>query len=343
MDIRNRRAVRSAASQALAANPGDPRMVVLAYIAVSAVSSLLVAVLVNLLNTQIDQNGGLANMGTRSILSTIQTCLPLAQTVIMWYIQLGYQKATVSMARRQGVAPRDLADGFRWFGPLLRAILIQGSVYLLLGFITIQAASILFMLTPFGTSFVELVTPMLSDPDAFYNALYTDMELYSQVGMAMLPMVPIWLALLGITALPFFYSCRMVSYVLVERPRTGALAAISESGRMMKGNRVQLFKYDLGYWWFYLAQLLLTCVLYGDVLLPALGVALPWNTTVSYYVFYVLYFLLEGALFYLFMNKVETTYATIYDILRPKPQENASSGGAVLGNIFDLARDYKED
>lgn len=341
MDIRNRRAVRSAASEALAANPGQPRQVVLAYIVIMAVSTLLVSVLVHVLADRIDETGGLANLGTRAILSTIQTCLPLAHTVILWYIQLGYQKATVAMARRQAVEPRDLAEGFRFFGPLLRAILLQGIIYMTMSFITVQVASIIFMLTPFSDDFMTLVAPMTTDVDAFYNALYSDAELYAQVGMTLLPMIPIWLILLGLTTVPFFYNCRMVNYVLVEQPGTGALRAIGESGLMMKGNRLNLLKYDLGFWWFYLAQFLLTLVLYGDRLLPLLGVALPWTPMVSEYVFYVLYFILEGLLFYFSMNQVEVTYATFYDALRPKPQE--PSGGAVLGNIFDLAREYKED
>lgn len=340
MDIRNRRALRSAASETLAANPGNPRMLVLVYIAVMAISSLLVAVVVNVLNDRINQTGGLADLGTRSILTTIQTCLPLAQTVVLWYIQLGYQKATVSMARRQAVAPENLTEGFRFFGPLLRSILIQGAIFLLLGFITLQVSSFIFMLTPFAAPFITLVEPLLSDPDAFYTALATDGTLYTQVAQMLLPMLPIWMLLLCFTAVPFFYSCRMVNYILVEQPGTGALRAITESARMMKGNRPALLMYDLGFWWFYLAQLLLTGVLYGDMLLPLAGVTLPWSATVSYYVFYVLYFVLEGLLFYFFMNKVETTYATFYDALLPKP---GSSGGAVLGNIFDLAKDYKED
>ena len=51
--------------------------------------------------------------------------------------------------------------------------------------------------------------------------------------------------------------------------------------------------------------------------------------------------LVQGLLNFFFLNRVETTYATAYDALRPRPQE--SQGGAVLGNIFDLARDYRED
>lgn len=342
MDIRNRRSVRYAASHALADNPGEPRKVVLAYILIMAISTLLVNVVVDLLYTHIAQATGLANMGSRAILTTIAVCLPIAQSVAMWYVQLGYQKTTVAMARRQAVAPRDLADGFRFFGPLLRAMLIQSVIYMAMGFVTIQVASVIFTMTPFAADFIELVSPMISDPEAYAAALMTDEALYNQVGMALLPLIPIWLVLFGVVAVPFFYSCRMVGYALLERPGTGALRAMGESGQMMKGNRMALFQVDLSYWWFYLAQFLLGGVLYGDRILAAMGVTLPWSGTVSYYVFSVLYFLLTGILFWFFLNKVETVYATCYDALRPQPREN-HSGGAVLGNIFELAKDYHED
>ena len=341
MDIRNRRAVRAAASEALAANPGDPRMVVLIYVAITAVSSLLVSALVNVLADRINETSGLAGMGARSILSTIQTCLPIAQTVILWGVQLGYQKAAVHMARRQPALPRNLQEGFAYFGPLVRAMLLQGGIYLMMGFITIQVAYIIFMLMPFSAGFMELVLPLVSDPNAFYNALYTDEALYSQVAMSLLPMIPIWLALMCFTAAPFFYSCRMVNYVILDRPGTGALMAMGESGRMMHGSRGALFRVDLGYWWFHLAHFLLNSFLFGSMLLLLMGFSASVTETLIICGMMAVCLLVQGLLNFFFLNRVETTYATAYDALRPRPQE--SQGGAVLGNIFDLARDYRED
>lgn len=341
MDIKNRRAVRYAASHALADNPGNPRMVVLIYTLIISVSALAVSALLTVLDNRIAGTGGLGNLGLRSILSTIRTILPLAHTIVLWGIQLGYQKATVRMARRQAAAPRNLVEGFSWFGPMLRSVLLKGALFFLLAMVAGYAASAIFLVTPLSNDFVSLITPLMTDSEALYNALYSDPVFYGQAFSALLPMMPIFLVLFLAAAAPFFYAYRMTNYCILETRGKGALAALQESARMMKGRRLDLLKLDLGFWWFWLAQLLASVVLYGDVILEALDVALPWSATVSYYVFYVLSLAMEGVLYYFCLNRVETTYATVYDELRPRPQ--SSHGGAVLGNIFDLAKDYRED
>jgi hypothetical protein len=40
------------------------------------------------------------------------------------------------------------------------------------------------------------------------------------------------------------------------------------------------------------------------------------------------------AIYYFFRNRLEVTYALVYDILRPKPQEPTNE--VVLGNIFQM-------
>lgn len=340
MDIQNRRALRSTASQALAANPGSPRLLVTAYILVTAFSALLVSALITILGNRIDNTGGLSDLGLRSILSTAQTILPIAQAIVMLGIQLGYQNAALSMARRQAVGPRSLLEGFRFFGPLLRSVLLQGLLYLLLGICAMYAASFIFMLTPLSGDFYALMEPLLTDPDALYEAMYNDAAFAAAAGKALLPFFPIFLAVFLAATAPFFYQYRMTSYCILDTPGKGAMAAMSESARMMRGSRLDLLKLDLGFWWFYLGEALVALVLYGDLLLPMVGVTLPWSSTVSYYVFYVLSLVLEGGLFFACLNRVETTYATAYEALRPKPEPTQ---GAVLGNIFDLAREYYDE
>lgn len=339
MDIRNRNGVRRTAFDALAANPGKPGLVVLLFIVINTVSALLVTTLLLVLNNRISQTGGLGDLGLRSILSTIRTVLPMVQTVLLWCVHLGYQNAALRMARRQAAQPRDLLEGFSCFGPLVRSILLRGGIYLMLAFFASYIASTIFLMLPMSADFKALTTPLLTDPYAFADSVYADENLFLQIWETLLPMIPMFLAIFLLVAAPFFYQYRMTNYCILDNPRQGALNAMAESIQMMRHNRVSLLKLDLGFWWFYLGQAVAAVALYADWILALAGVTLPLSPVAAHYVCYILSLSLEGILFYFFLNRVETTYATVYEILRPKPQH---SGGAVLGNIFDLARDYHE-
>ena len=339
MDAINRRAVRTTARDTLAANPGNPRLVVLIYIVITSVCTLAVSAALLALDNRIAQTGGLGAMHLRSILSTIRTVLPLVQTIALWCLQLGYQNASLRMARCQAAAPRDLLKGFSCFGPLIRSILLQNILYTLVYIGCVYAAALILLPTPLLADFYELVTPLLADPEAFSNALYTDMALMEQVVLSLAPVLLLSMVIFLFMAAPIFYRYRMANYCLLENPWKGAMAALAESIRMMKGRRVSLLKLDLSFWWFYLGQGLAGAVFCFDILLALLGVNLPLSPVAVHYVFYALSLFLNGLLCCFFMNRVETTYATVYETLRPKPQP---SQGAVLGNIFDLAKDYKE-
>lgn len=342
MDIRNRRAVRTAASESLAANPGKPRMVALAYTGAVAGSILLTAALTGLMHNRINATSGLGDLGLRSILSTIQVCLPIVLVLFLWGIQLGYQKTAVAMARRQAVQPRDLLGGFRFFGPMLRAGLLLGIIFMMMDFITSQVASIIFMMTPFFDNYVAAQEAVFGDSSILSGAVQTEVGSLLEFYKAMIPMLCIWLPLFCIMAGPFFYSCRMINYVILDRPGTGALMAMGESGRMMHGSRGTLFKVDLGYWWFHLAHLLLNAFLFGSMLMLLMGLSASVTETLMVCGMIAVCLLVQGVLNFFFLNRVETTYATIYDSLCPQPREG-SSGGAVLGNIFDLAKEYRDE
>ena len=73
----------------------------------------------------------------------------------------------------------------------------------------------------------------------------------------------------------------------------------------MRRNRLALFRLDLSFWWYYLAQFLLTALCYGDVILQAMNVSLPFNADVAFFVFYIAALLAQFALFCLFENKVQ--------------------------------------
>ena len=340
MDKNTRRSLRASVLTALAENPGDPRKTALVYIAITSAATLLVDILLTVLANKISQTSGLGSMGTRTTLSTISSVLPIVQMLLVLVIHLGYQKATMKVVRRQTVAPATLKEGLPALARLIRATLLMGGLYLILAIFAMYAASFIFSLTPLSNSFYDMVLPLLSEGGDIYTLLASDPVLLAQVAGAILPVFPIFVLIFVMMAAPFYYGYRMMNYCLLDERRMGARRAMRESARMMKGHRLSLLKMDLSFWWYFLAQGLIGCLLYYDVFLSMLGVALPWSEMVSYYIFLVLYLVLSAVLCYFCMNRVETTYAAVYDHIRPKTE---STQGVVLGNIFDLAKDYKEE
>lgn len=339
MDIQNRRELRREARAAVAANTGDPRLTVLIYIAVTALSGLLSSTLSVVLNQRIADTGGLQALGLQAILSTIQTTVPLLLSLALLGLDLGHQGVCLRLARRTAVQPRDLLMGFPRFGTLLWATILQGGLYLLLLFVAFEVGAVIFSMTPLAADLYDIMAELMMDTEAMYTELYTDPALLERIIKAILPAYPIGLGVFLLVAAPFFYRFRMTNFCLLDNPGMGAMASMRQSGRMTKGSRFALFKLDLGFWWFWLGQLACAAIMYGDTILASLGVVLPWSATTGYFIFYICAMTLEGVLYYFALNRFQTTYALAYEALRPQPQQ----GGVVLGNIFDLAREQGEN
>ena len=337
MDIRNRKGLRREAVAAVASNPGDTRYTLLVYLAVTAFCGLFITALSTVLDQQIANTGGLQNLGTQAILSTIQTAAPLILSLTMMGLDLGRRAVCMKMARRQAVEPRDLLMGFSHFGALLRSMILFG----IMAYVLVVASAIvgctIFMVTPLSNDLLAILVDVSMTSEELYEALYNDAAFLDQMFHAMLPAYPIvGIILLGLAA-PLFYRFRMTHYCLLEGYRTGALKAMGESLRMTKGHAFSLFKLDLSFWWFYLGQVFCFALMYGDQILSLLGVALPWNETASYFIFYIASLVLQCALYWFTLDHVQTTYALAFDAIHPHPQP--TQGGVVLGNIFDLARE----
>ena len=340
MDIRNRKGLRQEAAAALADNPGDPRKTLLVFITVTMAATLLSSLLVTVLNSRIANTGGLGGMGLRSILTTIRQVVPMAVSLALMALELGYWGTALEMSLRRSVQPRTLLMGFPRFGALIRMMFAQGLVYLLLFIAALNVGSIIFMATPLARDFYTLVVPLVQDVEALYDAMYHDPAFAGQLIRTMIPVFPIIGVLFLAAAAPVFYRYRLTRFCLLDNRYLGALAAMSQSAQMSKGHRMDLVKLDLSFWWFYLGQFLGTALAYGDVILDLCGLSLPWSATVNSYVFYGAYMIFQGLLYFLFLNRVQTTYALAYESLRPQPRP--TQGGVVLGNIFDLAREYKD-
>lgn len=315
MNIRHRRAIHETAAAAL--NQAEhARQIALIYGLICCGLSLLSTVLSVLLGDRISGAGGLSNIGLRSVLSTGQSVLPLVTLIVTACLSLGYHIAMLSYTRGFDASTHTLMSGFRHFGPVIRAMLTQGFVYLLVGFAAVYISSSIFMATPFADPFIELMEPAMESITTLDTTIQMDEALLMAAAEALIPMLWIFLAVFLVMALPIHYRFRMVNFCLADDPQNGAVFALTKSRFLMRRKCFSLFRLDLTLWWFYAAQLLISMVCYGDILLPMVGITFPWNSDISYYLFLILSLLMQLALYYFGMNRVYAVYAVAYDVLQ---------------------------
>lgn len=332
MNIRNTRELKRFAAERLEHGRNTKR-IVLIYAALSIGLSGLVTVVNYLLGLQVNQMGGLSQIGARTFLSTLQSVLPLVQSVVNLCLSVGFLAATLRIARGQYVSPQTLRLGFDRFWVLLRSTVLQGLIYTGVIFAGVYAGIMIYMLTPMSRSAMELLLPYVADVSILDSSIVLDEAVYAQFAQIIWPAYLICGIILAVLALPIAYSYRMVNYVIIDKPAMGAVAALRESKQMMRGNRLQLFKLDVSLWWYYAATMLATVVGYGDLFLPLFGITLPWSEDVSYFLFYGLYLALLFVIYYFLLDRLQVTYALAYDTLKPEEKQDS---GVVLGNIFQM-------
>lgn len=302
----------------------DPKKVVLVYAGIVALSSLVVTVVQDLLDSQISQTGGIQNIGTRSMLTTADTVLTIAQLLLVMCLTLGYTGSMLRIARGQYASPNSLKAGGERIWVLLRTRLLQMLI------MTAAAFALCFLVIN-----VCLLTPLSNRVIAVMGTVSAEVLLADDLALigfysAMLPIILIYLVTL--VPLLWYFSCtyRMVDYLLIDRPQLGAFGALRESRRMMQGNMKMMLRVDLSFWWYYLLQALVSVLVYLNMVLALFSIGLP--PEVLYWGTVVLYLAADFALRYFFSNKVAVTYALFYDSLCPKQEQS----GAVLGNIFQM-------
>ena len=309
------------------------KKIVLIYSGLAIGSAVLVTAVNYLLGLQISQSGGLGNMGTRAMLSSLQTMLPLIQSVALMCLDVGYIAAMLRIARGQYASPQTLRLGFDRLWVLLRCSLIQGMLYGGLAFGSIYATTFVYMMSPMSASLMEILLPVVSEASVINPNIVLDEAVYQQLTQAITPVLILSAVVFLALSVPLFYRYRLANYLIIDRPAIGAVAALRESRNIMRGNKRALAKLDLSFWWFYLASFGATALGNADSWLSRLGVQLPFSGEVGYYIFLVLYWSATFAIYFFLRNRVEVAYGLAYDTFRPKEQ---SSGGVVLGNIFQM-------
>lgn len=330
MTIPSFKILKSNASQRLKASE-NAKKVVLIYDGAVVGLSALSAIVTYVLQLQISQTGGLNNMGLRSMLSTIQSVLPMVLSMVFMCLQLGYLAAMLRVSREQYVSEQTLKLGFDRFWVLLRCNVLQGLLYAAAAMVAFWLAMQIYLLTPLSNAAQNLLMPYVTSADAVMTVLSDEM-LMMQLVQAMIPMFVLMVVLYLPLAALLHYSLRMASYVIIDQPGKGALYALGESRKMMKGSKMRLLRLDLTFWWWYAIGAFSTIVCYGDSLLAMLGITLPWSGAVSYFLFYGAYLVIQFASWYFLRNHVEVVYAQVYNALKPREKND----GVVLGNIFQM-------
>ena len=330
MDIRNTRQLKDFSAGRLA-NAREGQKIIL-YFSLITIAVLAVATVVNyVLSQQIAKTGGLGSMSIRSALTTAKMLLPIVREVFLRCLTLGYLATMLRIARGQYASPNGMRLGFDRFWVLLRCALLKGLIFGGVAMASMYVAIAIYMMTPLSNSAVDILMPLVKN--AGTSGILLDDATYTQLMDAMMPATVLSGVLSLALAAPVFYRYRMADYLIIDRPATGALAALRDSRVMTKGNRWNLFRLDLSMWWYYAAMLVSAAIGYGDQLLPDLGITLPFSDTVAYFLSFGVYLAVTFVIFYFLRNRVEVTYALAYDSLRPREPEN---NGAVLGNIFRM-------
>lgn len=332
MDIRNIRAMKAFAAERVSGAPQEKK-IVLIYSSLYIGLALLITLVQYVLDLQIGQMGGLSQLGRRTILSTVQSMLPLVQSLVVMCLELGYLAAMLRVARGQYASPNTLRLGFDRFWTLLRCSIIQGLVYAGLMISAVYFASMVFVISPWGQPFLERMASVTAGTSLLNPQVALDDAAVMQLIPTMLPMFLMVMIAACLLVLPVSFRFRMANYVIIDKPGMGAMAALRESRKMMRGNCLKLLKLDLSYWWYFIVLLLISCIGNLDLWLPLFGVELPMSEDFAYFFFYALYLVLLLGAYCLLRNRLEVTYALVYDALKP---EEPKDTGVVLGNIFNM-------
>lgn len=289
-----------------------PRRLALLHSGIALACSLVLTVVSYLLSRQISGTGGLAGIGTRTVLQSIQSVLSTALTVGMPFWEFGFIAAAMGYARQDTVGPKTLLTGFRRFGPIVRLLLLQTIIYGLIAAAATQIASTAVLMTPFGAGMLEVMQTLSGHTEFMQTGVFPE-EMMEQLLRAAIPVYVVAGVLFLAAAIPVAYRLRLCRYFVLDMERPRALFSLLQSNRAMKGNCMAFFKLDLGFWWYWALQGACSLLAFGDVLLPLMGVELPFGADTAMFVFYGLQLAGSLVLAWAWRAPVETAYALAYD------------------------------
>lgn len=318
------RTLKQTAAQRLSASSYSPRKLIALHTGLSLAVTLAISLLSYILSHQINSTGGLSGIGLRAILTTVQSGLQLGAIVALPFWEIGFVRAALSMGRNQPAGPSTLLSGFRRFGPVLRLMLLLAMLFSILMLLCVYMGTGIFMMTPAAAPYVEAMMPLIESLSSLNPELALDEAMVATLTKTLMPAYLISAVLFAAVSIPLFYRLRMASFAIMDDQRVGAFFAVVKSWKLTKRHCMGLFRLDLSFWWFYGLQLLLTALAYLDMILPALGIALPQN---AFLWLILLQAVGQLALYWWAGSYVQTSYAVAYDSLQASAQLPAVPAG----------------
>lgn len=259
--------------------------------------------------------GGLGGLGASAFWETLQTLLSLANTLVLPFWQAGLVFCAILWARGQSAQPRELSQGLRRWGPMLRLYLLKGILLLPLLMVSGYVASFLFVLTPLSQNLMGILEPLMSaeDPLTALSGVPT-----TQLFEAILPLFVLMGILMCVLFVAVMYRCRLADYLILSGATNSALMALGLSRQLLRRHVMEMLRLDLSFWWFYGASLVLNLLMF----LPAF--VLPESQTVLSLVCYGVYLAGTFLLYWKTRAKVETVYALYFLEKLPSIPENTN-------------------
>lgn len=289
-----------------------PRQLALYSAGALAIANILLLLVQEIIGSFLQDATGLAALGRRSVLMTVQSVFRLAVNLAVPFWNFGFFRVAMELARENAPTPDTLLHGFRRFWPLLRLLIIESLMafgYILL---STMLGTMLFMMTPIADRAFEMIAPALQAAESITDpaALNAMMEpLMLELLKLIWPMYLLIAAALGLFLVPWLYQVCLAPYHILDG-RKSALIAMNQSRYEMHGNRLSMFLLDLRWWWYYVLLTLATVPLYLPDFLGG-GKGFLWGMT-------LLSLALQLVIQWQFLPRVQTSYALAFDQLRHK-------------------------
>ena len=316
MAILNPSALRTRGAAAAERYRSEGRNLVLIYCGVTALLSFCANGLYLYLDSHIGATGGLSGLGMRSVLQTIQELLSYINMLFGPFWSAGFLFAVITMVRGRTPGTGNLLEGFRRFGRVLGQLLFQVVTVMVVTIAVANVASVIFAFTPWADDLAQNLEPLVNDPAVFSTDGVLDLSKVPADALmsAMLPLLVFTGMLLAPLCIWLLYGFRMSVYLMLEQPMSGTRAC-TESMRLMKGHKWQLFRIDLSFWWYHGLGGLIALVGYADTILRYLGIPLPMDPMVMFFLCLGAYFVLQTGLFLWKKCEVDAAYVLAYDAI----------------------------